>query len=94
MQSVNNIGVGAYLHSGTVFMLYTFINLKEPLHVFTKAVLLFAAGLTINHQVRHLHSNLCLLLHFLLLSDLERNAAPVYTLMLTVINHPLVCGLL
>jgi len=38
--------------------------------VCTKAVLLLAAWLTVDHQVRHLHGNLCLLLHFLLLSDL------------------------
>lgn len=41
------------------------------LHLFTKAVLLLAAGLTVDDQVRHLHGNLCLLLYFLLLSDLR-----------------------
>lgn len=43
----------------------------ESLHVFTEAVLLFAAWLTVDHQVRHLHSNLGLFLNFLLLSDLR-----------------------
>lgn len=43
----------------------------ESLHVFTEAVLLFAARLTVDHQVRHLHSNLGLFLNFLLLSDLR-----------------------
>lgn len=43
----------------------------ESLHVFTEAVLLFAAWLTVDHQVRHLHSNLCLFLNFLLLPDLR-----------------------
>lgn len=44
---------------------------SESLHMFTEAVLLFAARLTVDHQVRHLHSNLGLFLNFLLLPDLK-----------------------
>lgn len=51
--------------------------------MFTEAVLLFAAWLTVDHQVRHLHSNLGLFLNFLLLPDLrldrKKQPLPVYT---------------
>lgn len=57
--------------------------LSESLHALTEAVLLFAARLTVDHQVRHLHSNLGLFLNFLLLPDLrldrKKQPLPVYT---------------
>lgn len=50
---------------------------------FTKTVFLLAPGLTVDHQVRHLHGNLCLLLHFHLLlhlgSDTETATSCFYT---------------
>lgn len=58
----------------TLFFLVVFKCLSgqsERLHVFTEAVLLFAAWLTVDHQVRHLNSNLSLFLDFFLLSDLR-----------------------
>lgn len=52
--------------------------------VSTKAVLLFASRLAVDHQVRHLHSNLGLFLNFLLLPDLKldrkkKHPLPAYT---------------
>lgn len=51
--------------------------------MFTEAVLLLAAWLTVDHQVRHLHSNLGLFLNFLLLPDLKsdrkKQPLPAYT---------------